>query len=149
MGYCLLPDVQGLNPKRTYNDSSSPTDAQVLVHIDTIADEIDLVMASAGYTVPLTTPTTLLSALKRINTYGAAALAEMAMFPETTGLGETAHWQILWKTYQGWLDLLRKGEIPLNLEVTNDPVGSYYTDVADQGEFPDPVFRKSALDKDF
>lgn len=148
MSYCIVSDVQGLNPKREYSPTSTPNLAQVNTLIDTISDEIDLVLSSAGYTVPAT-GTAFVSALKRINAYGAAALAEMAMFPESSGMGETPHWKILLQIYQGWIKSLQEGKVPADLDVGAPlPVGSNYT-VSGLTDFPDPVFRKSEANLPF
>jgi len=128
-----------------------PTSTQVTILINQIAVEIDAVLEAQGYTVPVTSPANFVNALKAVNAYGAAALAEMGMFPETSEKGSTPHWKVLWQTYQDWLGSLRKGEIPPDLALSSSAasVGGYYTDVADKEEYPEPIFRISAKDKEF
>ena len=44
MAYCTISDVRGMNPKRSYSDSTTPTEAQVTQYITEIAVEIDNVL---------------------------------------------------------------------------------------------------------
>lgn len=147
MAYCSLADVQALSPKWTYNETSQPTSTQVEALITQIAAEIDVALAFNGQTVPVTEPASFVSGLRYINAYGAAALAEHGMFPDSSEKGSTPHWKALWETYREWLKELKTGKLPATLQPSQ--VGSYYTDVADQDEFPDPVFRKSSNDMEF
>jgi hypothetical protein len=130
MAYASLTDIQALNPKRQYGSLSTPTTTQVDLLIGQISSEIDMVM-SLRYTLPIT-DTTLLAVLQTINAYGAAALAEQAMFPETVEKGSTPHWKMLWDAYQGWLKELKEGIVPLVLAGSN--IGSDL----DSGEEIDP-----------
>jgi len=151
MSYCTLEDVQALNPKRSYSSSTTPNATQVNALIDLVAVEIDSILQAQGYTVPVTTPSNFVNALKYVNAYGAAALAEAGMFPETTDPGQTAHWQMLNKKYEGWLEQLRKGEIPSSLSpgTSSADVASYYTQMGDKDDFPDPPFRMKSEDLEF
>jgi hypothetical protein len=151
MSYCTLQDVQALNPKRPYNTDSTPAVRQVNALITQIAVEIDNILESQGYTIPITTPANLVNFLKYVNAYGAAYLAEAGMFPETTEPGETAHWQMLKKVFDGYKKDLEEGKIPTSLEegVLGEDVASYYTEMSDQDDFPDPIFRKRPSDQDF
>jgi hypothetical protein len=107
MAYATLEGVQEQDPRAVYNDTSKPTEAQVLVLLEDIAGEIDTVLAGAGYTVPITTPATLLAAVTRLNAMGAAAMAHMGMFPESVGAGPTSDLgSRLWKMYTDGLDRL-------------------------------------------
>ncbi len=147
--YCSLSDVQALNPKRTYDADSTPTSTQVTTLINQIAVEIDAVLEAQGYTVPVTTPANFVNALKAINAYGAAALAEMGMFPETSEMGSTPHWKALNDKYNEWMKHLRAGEVPPELGA-GEMVGGYYTDACEDTEnYPDPKFRIRSEDKDF
>jgi len=151
MSYCILEHVQTLNPKRNYNTDSTPSVTQVNALIDQVAVEIDSILQAQGYTVPVTTPDNFVSFLQYVNAYGAAALAEAGMFPETTDPGQTAHWQMLNKKYEGWLGQLRKGEIPSSLApgTSSADVASYYTQMGDQDDYPDPPFRMKSEDLEF
>ena len=148
MAYCASADVQALNPKRSYSSTSTPTSTQIDTLIAQVAVEIDAVLEAQGFTVPVTTPTNFVNALKAVNAYGAAALAEMGMFPETSEIGSTPHWKVLWETYKDWLKQLRAGEIPLSLGA-GEMVSSFYHEMDDQDEWPDPAFRKRSEDKEF
>jgi len=151
MGYCTIADVQALNAKRTYGASTTPTSTQVEALIEQVAVEIDALLQAQGYTVPVTTPDNFVNFLKYVNAYGAASLAEASMFPETTEPGETAHWQYLEKKYQSFIKAIREGEIPSSLSPGDTAlnVASYYTEMDDQDDFPDPAFRKRAEDLEF
>jgi len=99
--------VQEQDPRAVYNNTSKPTEAQVLVLLEDIAGEIDTVLAGAGYTVPITTPAALLSAVTRLNALGAAAMAHMGMFPESVGAGQTSDLgSRLWRMYTDGLERL-------------------------------------------
>lgn len=114
MAYCTITHVQGHNPKRTYSATSTPTTTQVQEFIDRIANEIDVVLGGRGFTVPVTSPTELANFLIQVNAYGAAALAEDAMFPETTVPGATPHSVSLWSKYQAALKYLGEANLPVN-----------------------------------
>lgn len=107
MAYATLDGVKEQDPRAVYSDTSYPTEAQVLVLLEDIAGEIDTVLSGAGYTVPVTTPATLLSAVTRLNALGAAAMAHMGMFPESVGAGPTSDLgSRLWKMYTDGLERL-------------------------------------------
>jgi len=126
MAYCVIADVQALNAKRTYDATSTPTATQVESLITRIANEIDTVLAARGLDTPVTTPAAFLDHLKQVNAYGAAALAEMAMFPETSGLGETPHSAMLWKIYKEKLQALAEGQLPVAVTASYPPE-SFFT----------------------
>lgn len=107
MAYATLDGVKEQDPRAVYNDTSTPSEAQVLVLLEDIAGEIDTVLSGAGYTVPITTPATLLAAVTRLNALGAAAMAHMGMFPESVGAGPTSDLgSRLWKMYTEGLERL-------------------------------------------
>lgn len=152
MAYASLTDVQSLNPKRTYSATSTPSSTQVEALINLIYGQINNVLSSQGYIVPVTTPSELVTALQLLNAAGAAAMAEMGMFPETSDKGSTPHWKALWEMYQDGLESLRKGEIPAGLGKISEELaaGSLYTSGAIESDhYPEPVFRISGSDKEF
>jgi len=112
MAYCTITNIQALNPKRTYGASTTPTTTQVEAFITRIAEEIDAILAGRDFTVPITAPASLLAYLTHVNALGAAALAEQAMFPETTKPGTSASGANLWKQYQEALAILRTANLP-------------------------------------
>jgi hypothetical protein len=144
MAYCTITDVRGLNPKRTYSTTTTPTQAQVEQYITDIAAEIDNAIQSQGYTVPVTSPANFVAVLKMLNARGAAAQAEIAMFPES-GPGSTPHGAQLLSLYRDGLKALRSGEIPEEITgQTGANVASYYTESADKDSYDGPVFKKSS-----
>ena len=113
MSYCTTTDVKTLNPTRTYDAASTPTLTQVQAYIDQIAGEVDTVLQGRGLAVPVTTPAVFVTFLKQLNAFGAAALAERAMFPEAQGMmGGTAASSMHWKQYQDGLKWMKEGSLP-------------------------------------
>lgn len=147
MAYCTITDVQALNPKRTYDTSSTPTQTQVESLVTQISNEIDSILSARGLTVPVTTPDHFVAHLKQVNAYGAAALAEMAMFPEATGLGATTHGSELWRIYRDMRDKLEKGELPVSVEGGAGPRGFFeqhpITEPTEDYEWREPKFKKN------
>jgi len=151
MAYASQSEVEALNPKQVYGATTSPTATELALLITQISNEIDSALGAQGYTVPVTTPAYFVAHLAYLNALGAGALAEGGMFPSTTGMGETSHWSFLLKLYQRGLDLLRKGEVPLDLPGSSSSVGaaSYATVQTDYDTYPAPKFRMESSDKDF
>ena len=107
MAYATLGNVREQNPRAVYSDSSSPSEAQVIQLLEDVAAEIDTRLAAAGFTVPVTAPAALLATVTRLNAMGAAAMAQMGMFPETVGAGPgTDLGSRLWRMYTEGLDAL-------------------------------------------
>lgn len=150
MPYCSLSDVKALNPKRRYAADTTPSETQVNQYIADIAVEIDSILQSQGYTVPVTTPDNFVSHLKLLNARGAAAQAEIAMFPEAVS-GASPHGSQLLSLYKEGLKALRNGEIPAVLAPgsSSSDVGSYYQAMSGQNEFPEPAFRMSSGNLEF
>jgi hypothetical protein len=116
MAYATLDGVREQNPRAVYNDTSSPTEAQVEQLLEDVAGEIDTRLAAAGFTVPVTTPAALLSTVTRLNAMGAAAMAHMGMFPESVGAGPTSDLgSRLWKMYTDGLEALVKAGPPQSM----------------------------------
>ncbi len=131
MAYCTITDLQGVNPKRTYSATSTPTQTQVETHIANIAAEIDTVLLGRGLTVPVTTPAQLVAFLKQTNAVGAAAMAEFGMFPEASGMGSTPQGQRLWTVYTKALDFLRTGRLPTAVQ-TGAPFSFFTENITDE-----------------
>jgi len=113
MAYCTITDVQGLNSQRTYSATSNPSLTEIDDFMTQIGNELDSVLLGRGLTVPVTAPASLVGALKLANAQGAAALAEMAMFPEAAGTpGGSPHGQRLWVMYKEFLAWLKTGDLP-------------------------------------
>ena len=104
-----------MNPQRpTYSASTKPTSTQVNEFITQIGNEVDSILLGRGQVVPITTPASLVGALKLGNAQGAAALAEMAQFPESSGMGETPHGARLWAMYEKFKKWLQEGNLPIS-----------------------------------
>lgn len=113
MAYCTIDDVRAKNPKRIYDATSKPTSTQVEQFITDISNEIDSTLSGREITVPVTTPDFFVNHLKQVNANGAAALAEMAMFPEAMGTpGGSPHGTNLYKIYKDQLRQLESGALP-------------------------------------
>lgn len=111
MSYCTTTEVAGLNPKRTYSATSTPSLTQIQEFIDRIAAEIDTVLRGRGLTPPATAPAELVTYLKQLNTLGAGAMTEQAMFPEATGQMSATSAQVLWRQYRDGLEYLKTGPL--------------------------------------
>ncbi len=71
MAYCLEADVEGLT-QADYTSTTNPSTSEVSGFIDARSAEIDAVLSTLGYTVPVTA-TTSLAILKEICKKGVAA----------------------------------------------------------------------------
>jgi len=134
MSYCAMSDVQTINPKWTYDESTTPTEAQVEEMIDFVAGEIDTILTGRGYTVPVTAPAELVTRLQLLNAQGAAGMANAAMFPQ-------AEENPPWTQYQAGLKSLRNDDLP-SAEGSPDVSlpSSLYTSGDYSGEYPTPKF---------
>lgn len=116
MAYAEIARIQGLIPKWTISDSTTPNTDQAEQIIDDVSDEIDSCLAAASVMVPVTTPAYFMDRLALLNAVGAAAAIARAMFPDTTGPGETPVFQFFWNWYkQGKDALTNKKGIPPSL----------------------------------
>ena len=102
MSYCTITDVQALNSQRdTYGAATNPSLTEVNGFITQIGNELDSLLLTLSLTVPVITPAEFVGALALANAQGAAALAEMAQFPEAQGtMGGSPHGQQLWAMYE-------------------------------------------------
>lgn len=134
MAYCTITNVQALNPKRTYDASSTPTLTQVTAFLSRISEELDAILAGRGYTVPLTAPASLLAFLTHVNALGAAALSEQAMFPESAKPGVSTHGGMLWQQYEDAKKLLKEGSLPTSDDGVDLPFSFAEQHQADETE---------------
>lgn len=146
MAYCAIADVRALNPQRTYSATSKPSTTQVEGHIDDIAGQIDTVLKGRGLTTPVTTPAAFVTYLEQVNAYGAAALAEMGMFPEAGGVGATPQGDRLWKLYSQAMKYLQSGDLPSAIQ-SGDPA-SFFTEHPITEPTEDYDWRKPKFGKD-
>ncbi len=148
MAYATTTTVQALNPKRTYSSTSTPTTTQVTSFIDDIAGTINTLLEGKGLTVPVTTPADFVTALTLLNSLGAAALAEQAMFPEQGGPGATPHGAWLWRQYQVGLKELKESPLPSSLR-GDDSAASFWTEHPTTEPAPDDnAWRDAKFGKD-
>lgn len=147
MAYCAIDDVRALNPKRTYDASSKPTSTQVEAFIDNAANEMDTVLSARGLAVPVAAPTHFVDHLKHVNANGAAATAEMAMFPEAVGTpGGSPHGQQLYRIYRSQLTQLEKGELPVSVDGKASPQGFFERHPTDEPT-EEPEWRRPKFGK--
>lgn len=78
MPYCAVSDVQALNPARQVGTGTGqPSVAQVQVYINMTAAEIDAILVTKGYTVPVSSGyTEAYALLNAANARGAVAMME-------------------------------------------------------------------------
>lgn len=126
MAYATIANVRSLNPKRTYDATSTPTQTQVEEYLTRISEELDAILAGRGFTVPITTPASLLAFLTHVNALGAAALAEQAQFPESTKPGTTAHGATLWAQYTDAKKFLKENDLPASNGLGRDLPFSFH-----------------------
>lgn len=102
MAYAALVDVIGLFPH--FADLGADTKpsrkaaADMVTHID---NEVNVALAGANYTTPVTAPQFFVDWLKVVVAYGAGAAILKEMFPAATGPGENpafAFWEGRYKT---------------------------------------------------
>lgn len=146
MAYCTITDVRALNPKRVYDAASKPTETQVNGYITQIAAEIDTVLLGRSLATPVTAPAEFVAHLKQVNAYGAAALAEMGMFPEQGGTASTPHGQKLWSMYKDAMSRLSKGSLPYSVQ-SGDP-RSFHQQHTTAPADDDELFRQPKIKKD-
>lgn len=154
--YAGLSDVQGLIAKFTLDANSKPTATQAGVVIDGISAEIDSVLAGAGYTVPVTTPSHFVAWLKLLNQFGAASAIIRSIFADKTGGSDTggeggieAYYAA---RYKDGLASLRNGSIiPPGLTSNAGYVApsTYFTRNPDEDEdlgvIAEPFFKRSKV----
>jgi len=138
--YASIDDVKALNPKRTYSATTTPTETQVGTYITLIEGEIDTVLLALGFLGDITAPAEFITFLRLLNALGAAAMAEQAMFPETSEAGATPHWKALKARYEALLDKLSTGKLMPSSFNSARLVGSIYSDAnTDTEDYPPQV----------
>ena len=149
-GYCVLADVEALNPHRSYSSSTIPTDTQVEDFITDYFHILNGVLDVLGITTPVESSyTKSIRVMKKLNAYAAAAEAERAT-ASAHGMEESAHAESLWATFQNLLKLLQGGMLALEDAPRGDdararedertPKGEFNLD--DDGDENDPVFTR-------
>ncbi len=112
MPYAILNDVIKLFPKfGDLGGTTKPTrqDADEMVtHID---NEVNVSLAGANYTVPVTAPQFFLDWLKVVVAYGAAAAILKEMFPAASGPGENPAFAFWESRYKAALKGIKDGSL--------------------------------------
>ena len=76
--YTTIGAVNAFVPQAPFSANSKPTDANVTLWIDDIAQEMDASLANVGYVVPVVSGAKALQLLDRICAYGVLGLAQAA-----------------------------------------------------------------------
>lgn len=152
MAYSEIDDVRDLLGKFALSSTTKPTEAQAIALTDQVGAEIDSVLSAAGYTVPVTAPTYFVSALKVLNSAGAAAMVLRSMFPDAAGAAATESYAFFYQWYKDGLARLRDGSgVPP--EVTTNAAyvtpSTYFTRNPDEeeelGDIAEPFFTRSKV----
>lgn len=148
MAYCTSSDVQALLPKFTLSATTKPNTTQVTQFCDDVSAEVDIYLARGGVTTPVTTPTTLVTWLRKVAQAGTAALTLKAMFPDQLGPAETPAYAFFEKQYQDALKLMKDGDFISSIVGTSSDlldVSTYFTRNPDEeeelGEIAEPLFK--------
>jgi hypothetical protein len=150
MTYGVICDVEGLMAQFTISGTTKPDDTKAGVILDDVSDEIDVVLAAYGLTVPVTAPAYFLAWLGLLNAYGATAAILKSMFPGSTGPGENPAWAFWEKRYREGLAGLKDGSLipgeAVPAAAFPDP-STYLTRNPDQdedlGDIAEPRFKRS------
>jgi len=111
--YCVLADVRNLIPTLTIGAATMPTTVQAEAVIAMVENNIDLILTSRGWTLPVDDDATL-AHLKTIASYGSAAAILKTKFPADDGPGSDSGAAGFWQTqYKEALDGLLAGTINL------------------------------------
>lgn len=152
MAYCTTSDVQALLPKFVLSTTTKPTLTQVEQFCDDVAAEIDIYLARGGASTPVSTPTTLVTWLRKISGAGVAAMTLKAMFPDQLGPAETPAYAFFEKQYQDALKLMKDGDFISSIVGTSgdlSDVSTYFTRNPDEeeelGEIAEPTFKVSSV----
>lgn len=105
MAYCTVSDLEAMMGQ-TFGASTKPTATEVQAAIDETAAELDGVAAAAGYAVPVTGTSSLLT-MKRLNQYGAAVNAWHTGVIADDEPARVVYWR---EAYANFITRLRKGE---------------------------------------
>ena len=113
MGYCNPTIVYARNSARTFTATSKPATQMVQDFIDDIAAEIDGILRTRGYALPIpTTATSSLKLLEHGNALGAAMLVEQAASSGGQDKDDFAT-----KLWENWKDAIIKGTMDLDAAI--------------------------------
>lgn len=110
--YAKIEDVVALFPHfATLGVTTKPTKdvaADMVTHID---NEVNVALAGANYTTPVTAPQFFLDWLKVVVSYGAGAAILKQMFPGATGPGENPAFAFWESRYRAAIKGIRDGSL--------------------------------------
>ena len=142
--YCDLNHVLELLPGRVYDEHSSPTLQQAENLIIDKKRQIDSVLRSLGYTLPITS-TDDLDLLAGINKIGAAYMIENATLLKGGEASEIA--DKYEEQYDKLLAMLKDGEIGLETETGDSEGPDSNDDLSSSGIRSEPIFTMSKTDR--
>jgi len=147
---CLPADLTAyLPPGQTITSATDPSATDVAAMIVNVADEINGVLRSRGYTLPWSAAdTTGLSLLNTTNIYGALARWARTKFPAETGPGGAKGLAQEYEAkYQKLLGDIEKGALGMADEMRAGTVGQGFTeDISEPHPFePRPFVRRGSV----
>jgi hypothetical protein len=111
VAYAYLAEVQDAIPGFVLTANTVPSEDQASALIDLISAEIDGLLASRDYVLPVTDPGALLL-LKTTCVYGSASLIYKAWFAGNDGIsGDNGAAKFFEDKYQGLLQNIREGAL--------------------------------------
>ncbi len=138
-GYCSVADVQALNWARTIGQGSNPGVAQVQTYIEMAAGDIDAILVTKGYSIPVNVGSwpDAGRVLNAINARGAVAMMEEAS-PNSPNLDRAlAAWEAAKK-------MLADAKFVLNADMDqarSEPRGPWIT-YTPTGQTYDPMLQE-------
>lgn len=144
-GYCEFKDVQDILPQRNFDANSNPSEADVEQVIKDNFTKINDALRAAGYAVPLSNDTDLLS-VKTINKWMAAVDIELSI-AAGTGRDISAAVSLMRTDYQAWFTGLQEGSVQLasGENVTYSPSGNPDLSAGGDDETPDFKLRDPVI----
>jgi hypothetical protein len=119
MTYCVISDVEGINSKRTYDNTNKPTITQVNGMISRVASMIDAAILGMGLSIPTTADPYLVT----MNAFGAAGLAEASLLMAgTSENAEPRDWR--WNEFKSMLKAFKENPAIAGFDVSNAGGGS-------------------------
>ena len=125
MAYTTVTDLEARIPGRAGQTAFAPlTNAQVQDIVDGVADAIDARLAGCGFTVPVSSPASLVRYLGRVNVWGAAAEVLKAVYPGQSGQQSEAAWKFFEDRYTAQMESKSAGGTPPICETAAGHLGT-------------------------
>lgn len=129
MSYCSTTDVNALLGPHRITATTEVTLTELGLMITGISAQLDTALRRAGALVVPAVDATLLSYLSTVCSWGSAAEALKAQFPEAVGAGESPAYAFWQKKYDAALKDLQEGtDIEVTLLGTTKQASSYFTE---------------------